>query len=99
MTNQIVIYFTVRLSILQYTFFFFFFFFLQKIQDRSEDERTTTARGLLLKQTIFRYILATTFQSYHASSTLFQRAYPTPWKAMEDLGLLTKEEVKRLRRR
>ena len=82
------------------TLFFFLFFFIQIHKGRSDDdERTTTARGLLLKQTIFRYILATTFQSYHASSTMFQRAYPTPWKAMEDLGLLTKEEVKRLRRR
>ena len=80
--------------------FSFFCCFIQKHKGRSDDdERTTTARGLLLKQTIFRYILATTFQSYHASSTMFQRAYPTPWKAMEDLGLLTKEEVKRLRRR
>ena len=79
---------------------FSFLLFYTKTQGRSDDdERTTTARGLLLKQTIFRYILATTFQSYHASSTMFQRAYPTPWKAMEDLGLLTKEEVKRLRRR
>ena len=58
-----------------------------------------TPRGLLLKQTIFRYILATTFQSYHASSSLFRRAFPRPWDTMKELGLLTEEEVRRLRRK
>jgi hypothetical protein len=58
---------------------------------------SSSERGLLLKQTIFRYLLATTFQSYHASSEMFKRAYPRPWKSMVDLGLLTNEEVTRLR--
>ena len=58
---------------------------------------SSTARGLLLKQTIFRYILATTFQSYHASSEMFRHSYPHPWKSMEELGLLTQEEVTRLK--
>lgn len=56
-------------------------------------------QGLLLKKTIFRYILACTFQSYHASSKLFQQKYPKPWKSMVDLGILTENEVKRIRDR
>ena len=58
---------------------------------------SSTARGQVLKRTIFRYILATTFQSYHASSTMFRHAYPRPWNAMQTLGLLTDEEIQRLR--
>ena len=42
--------------------------------------------GRVLKQTIFRYILATTFQSYHASSSMFRHAYPKPWDSMHELG-------------
>jgi hypothetical protein len=57
------------------------------------------ARGHLLKQTIFRYILATTFQCYHASSKMFQRRYPKPWESMVKLGLLTSEETQRMRDR
>jgi hypothetical protein len=59
-----------------------------------------TPRGQLLKQTIFRYILATTFQSYYASSSLFRKAFLCrPWESMKELGLLTNEETRRLRRR
>ena len=53
--------------------------------------------GQLLKRTIFRYILATTFQSYHASSSMFRSVYPQPWDTMKELGLLTDEEIKRIR--
>lgn len=55
--------------------------------------------GMLLKKTIFRYILACTFQSYYASSRLFQQKYPKPWKSLVDLGILTENEVKRIRDR
>jgi bestrophin-2/bestrophin-3 len=56
-------------------------------------------RGRVLKQTIFRYILATSFLLYHATSKMMQRKYREPWKTMVHLGLLTEEEVQRIRER
>ena len=63
------------------------------------DSSDLSKHGLLLKKTIFRYILACTFQSYHASSKLFQQKYPKPWLSMIQLGILTKTEVKQIRDR
>ncbi len=57
------------------------------------------ARGLLLRSTIFRYILSTTFIAYHSSSSKFRHHYPKPYASLVELGLLTRDEVARIRAR
>ena len=58
-----------------------------------------TSSGRLLKKTIFRYILAATFLSYHSSSSLFRHAYPKSFTSMKQLGLLNDGEINQLRQR
>ena len=50
-------------------------------------------RGRLLRATVFRYILATTFMVCHSISVKFVRVYPEPFQCLVQLGLLTSEEV------
>ena len=53
-------------------------------------------RGRLLRSTIFRYILATTFLVYNGTSAKFAMTYPDPFLALVKLGLLSEQEVEQL---
>jgi hypothetical protein len=56
-------------------------------------------RGRLLRETLFRYLLATTFMVFHGCSAKFQQTYHDPFESLVKLGLLTEGEVMQIERR
>jgi hypothetical protein len=58
-----------------------------------EHSLETIKRGRLLRATIFRYVLASTFMVCHSISVKFARIYPEPFEALVQLGLLTADEI------
>ena len=56
-------------------------------------------RGKLVKETLVRYVLSTTFITYHAASQKFRKLYPQPFQSLERLGLLTDHEIEEIKKR